>query len=263
MRSRKPVVVPVLVAALSLAASTSPAAAGSESGKDAAESPRWSLPPVELPGRPAHPVVACTPEELRRLREAYASKGPERAPVSAIVEEAERFLRRVPEFPPRGGQHNQWYQCDRCQIGLTTVDPTHHRCPECGTVYSGEPYDDVIFARVHHANLSGVSAAAWAFAITGEKRFAERARDVLLGYAVRYRSYPYHTAARERDPSRSRTGGRLFEQTLDEASSLAHDIAPAFDLIDAPDVLSDGDRASIREGLLLPMLEGIGKRGVC
>lgn len=227
----------------------------------------WQLPRVELPSPLRHPAVAGSPEELERLRVAYLSDGPEKAPVAAVVRDAERVLGRALEFPPRGGQHNQWYQCERCQLGLETVDPTHHRCPACATVYSGEPYDDVVFARVHHANLAGASAAAWAWAITGERRFAERAREVLLGYAERYRSYPYHSASRSKESWGTRSGGHLFEQTLTEAASLASHIAPAFDLlqgsvqgsVQGSEALSDADRAAIRQGLFLPMLESIAR----
>lgn len=225
----------------------------------------WGLPlqSTEAPSkRPldiqkSNPRVACTAGELQRLRQAYGSKGPERAVVTSVVESAERFLSSDLEFPPRGGQHNQWYQCDACQISLRTVDPTHHRCPKCGTVYSGEPYDDVIFSRVHSRNLRGAEQAAWAYAITGEARFAKRARQVLLGYAERYREYPYHSASRSLDGWGRRSGGHLYEQTLTEASALTRSVAPAYDLVRGCDVLSEDDRRRIDEGLLHPMLENI------
>ena len=96
-------------------------------------------------------------------------------------------------FLPRGGQHNQWYQCEKCQLGLRTIDSTHHQCPKCGTIYTGEPYDDVLFSRVHSRNLSGMHAAAWAWAITQDRKYAQHAARVLLGYAQRVSqlSLPY------------------------------------------------------------------------
>jgi hypothetical protein len=53
------------------------------------------------------------------------------------------------------------------------------------------------------------------------------------------------------------SGGHLFEQTLNEAASLASDIAPACDLI--WDALSDAERAALRDGLLVPMLKNMDK----
>ncbi len=210
---------------------------------------------VVLPER-GHPYLACTTRELGRLRQAYRGHGPEHDIVAARVKEAERFLDEPVVFPPRGGQHNQWYQCDKCEIALKTIDATHHQCPRCQSVYSGPPYDDVIFAHQHGRNLRRMVTAAWAYAISQDKRFAGYASKILLGYARRYEQYPYHSASLD---ARSRSGGHLFEQTLNEASCLATDIGPAYDLIHDSEALSAADHQTIRDGLLLPMLRNIGK----
>jgi hypothetical protein len=226
-------------------------ASGSQTGSIALGVPS----PVLLPER-GHPFLACTAEELGRLRQAYRGQGAERDIVAARVKEAERFVGEPVEFPPRGGQHNQWYQCDKCEIALRTIDATHHQCPKCGKVYSGPPYDDVIFSRQHSRNLQRMVTAAWAYAISEDKRFAEYAAKILLGYAQRYEQYPYHSASLD---ARSRSGGHLFEQTLNEAADLAGEIGPAYDLIHDSGVLSAADHQAIREGLLLPMLRNIDK----
>jgi hypothetical protein len=207
------------------------------------------------------PRVACTLDELSRLRAAYAGTGPAHDLVAARVEAAENALKQPVEFPPRGGQHNQWYQCDNCQMGLVTVDDTHHKCPKCGTVYSGPPYDDVIFSRKHYRNWSNARTAAWAYAITEDERFAQYTADVLLGYADRYLEYPYHDAHLGTGGT---GGGHILEQTLSEASMCAVQIAPAYDLVYESSVLSASDHAKIRDGLIVPMLESIdrNKRGV-
>ncbi len=206
-----------------------------------------------------HPVIACTPDEMSRLRAAYQGKDESHGPVADIVKSAEKALGQPIIFPPRGGQHNQWYQCDTCQIALKTVDATHHQCPKCKRVYEGEPYDDVVFSRVHNENLKRLYDTAWAYAVTEDMRFADFARQVLLGYADRYRQYPFHSGGRGQSNWDKTAGGHLFEQTLNEASSLATRIAPAYDLIyDAP-VMTSSDHERIREGLLIPMLENIDK----
>ncbi len=210
-----------------------------------------------LPDRD-HPHLACTAEELGRLRRAYRGQGAEYDVVAAYVKDAERFIDDPVDFPARGGQHNQWYQCDVCQMALKTVDATHHECPKCKKVYSGPPYDDVIFSRRHSRNLQQMLTAAWAYAISSDTRFAEYAAGVLLGYAERYADYPYHSASRETQSSWGRkAGGHLYEQTLTEASSLATCIGPAYDLIHDSGTLSATDHRKIREGLLLPMLRNI------
>lgn len=86
---------------------------------------------INLPNPQRWPSVACTSEELARLRQAYQVTGPERDVVARQVSSADEALKREVVFPPEGGQHNQWYQCDQCQLALETIDATHHRCPKC------------------------------------------------------------------------------------------------------------------------------------
>lgn len=208
----------------------------------------------------SHPHLACTAEELDRLRQAYRGQGPEHEVVADRVAEAGRFMAEPVNFPPRGGQHNQWYQCDACQVALRTVDATHHRCPKCGKVYSGPPYDDVIFSHEHSRNLQHAATAAWAYAISGDEKYAEYAKRVLLGYAERYSQYPYHDNSSKTDPAKmGKAGGHLFEQTLNEAASMATTIGPAYDLIHDCNVLSAQDHRKICDGLLLPVLRNIDK----
>jgi hypothetical protein len=58
-----------------------------------------------------YPSVACTPQELTRLRNAYQRSGPDHEVVARRVEQADAALKAEVVFPPEGGQHNQWYQC--------------------------------------------------------------------------------------------------------------------------------------------------------
>lgn len=212
---------------------------------------------VVLPDR-THPYLACTAEELARVRQAYRDQGSVHDVVAAMEKEASRFVEEPVVFPPRGGQHNQWYQCDDCEIALKTIDAARHQCPKCERVYSGPPYDDVIFSHQHSRNLRQMRTAAWAYAISGDKRFAEYAARILLGYAERYAQYPYHSNSSTQD-TKNRSGGHIFEQTLNEAVSLSTDIGPAYDLIHNSGVLSAADHKKIREGLILPMLQNLDK----
>ena len=223
----------------------------------AGASEKWRGPEIKLRSGAKHPLIACSPAELERLRAAFRGTGPAHDAVAGVVSGADAALKQPLTFPPRGGQHNQWYQCEKCQLGLRTIDDTHHECPRCKTVYTGEPYDDVIYEHQHGRNLHNARNAAWAYALTGERRYADYAARVLLGYAERYLKYPYHAANRKVDLWAGVSGGHLFEQTLNEAEALSMTIGPACDLI--WDALSEADRAAIRDGLLVPMLENIDK----
>lgn len=207
------------------------------------------------------PLVACTPIELERLRTAWQTgEGPTYDAVAHHVRRAEEALTREIEFPPEGGQHNQWYQCDACQLALVTIDDTHHRCPSCEKVYSGYPYDQVIYERRHYALQRDMASSAWAFALTGDEKYAQRARDILVGYGERYTTYPYHSANQgtRDEPVRAAGGGHVFEQSLNEAY-WTHDVASSYDLIRRSDVMSAADHETIREGLFQPLAASIYK----
>lgn len=214
----------------------------------------WVCPEARLPVDATHPVVTVSPGELTRLRAAYHDGV---KAVTEVVRSADRAIKQPLSFPPRGSQHNQWYQCERCETALKHLGDFKHQCPSCKTIYTGPPYDDVIFARQHAQNLRAMTDAAWAWALTGERRYADYSAAVLLGYAERYLLYPHHDN-RCRTPGAS-SGGHLEEQTLGEASDLVRYIGPAYDLIAESPSLTDEDRRAIVDKLIRPMLQNMDK----
>ncbi len=213
---------------------------------------------INLPDSPTHPYIACTTDELARLREAYQGNGPEHKVIASYIKTADKHVGSTIDFPPRGAQHNQWYQCEDCQFGLKTIDATHHQCPKCEKIYTGYPYDDVVFMKTHNNNFASALSTAWGYAITQDEKYAKHTANVLRGYAKRYRDYPYHcNKACKDDSNHSKSGGHIYEQTLNEASVFSSQIGPAYDLIYNSTHLSQDDHALIKEGLLLPMLTNL------
>lgn len=206
-----------------------------------------------------HPFLACSTGELARLKTVLRDRLPGCEILTNCIRQADDMLNQPLRFPPRGARHNQWYQCDRCQTALATVDDTHHRCPICKKIYSGPPYDDVIFGRQHGQNFGQMTACAWAYALTGKRAYAGRAAALLIGYAERYRKYPYRGTTRWNYFYNLVTGGRLYDQTLSEASALVYSLAPAYDLIHDSGVLTETDHKKIRNDLFEPMLVNIEK----
>ncbi len=224
-----------------------------------AQEQEWRAPGAEAiiaPARTGGPILACTRVELDRLRAALRGGGEGARIAKERVRQAREHLATPVEFPPRGGQHNQWYQCDACQIALETVDAGHHRCPECRKVHAGAPYDDVLFTQVHSRNQARALDAAWAFALTGEAAFGADAAAILLGYADRYESYPYHSnSAPGKRPAES--GGHLHSQTLTEASAFASQLAPAIDLVWPR--LDETQREHVLNHLVRPLVSNVAK----
>jgi hypothetical protein len=200
-----------------------------------------------------HPVVACTAAELDRLKKAYHGSGAEHQAIAKVIAAADAVIGKRIDFPPRGGQHARWYNCPKCEVRLTTVDPGHHKCGKCGTVYSGEPYDDVIFSDVHKRIMTEMTNAAWAYAVTGDKKYARFAAEVLLGYAERYLKYPFHNEYR--DTKKHPEGGHIMEQTLDEGEWLWRFVGTSYDLVH--DALSSEERKEIEQKFIVEMLKNV------
>ena len=115
---------------------------------------------------------------------AKAEKAPwARGALAGLMRDAEAALKAPLEIPDRGGQWPHWYSCKKDGVRLRTVSPTEHRCPRCGAVYHGDPYDAVVLYGVH-------------------MRYSRAVRD--LGLAYRFTGRAAVRGARPRDPARLR-----------------------------------------------------------
>ena len=167
-----------------------------------------------------------------------------------LIERARQELSRPLELPDRGGQWPHWYSCRRDGARLVTDSPTEHRCPVCGTVYRGEPYDSVVLYWTHMRYSRAVRDLGLAYRFTGDAAFARRAAEILIGYAERYRSYPLHNIHGE-----AKVGGaRVMAQTLDESVWL---IRVAFGYALVRDAIPEEARRRIEQDLLLASAETI------
>ncbi len=199
--------------------------------------------------------------EIKRIKDVWAKgQGDDYKVLAGIVRVAQKMEQKPLEFPARGGQHNQWYQCDKCEARLKMVTPTKHQCTVCGKIYSGFPYDDYIFARIHSKNFNKMLYCAKAYLITGDDKFAEFVKKVLIGYAERYEKYPHHS---NRTPAgvkkHSKAGAHIYEQTLNEAAVAASKIGPAYDMVRNSKVFTVQDKKNIKDKLILPMLHNMDK----
>ena len=220
--------------------------------------------PIVLPDSTTWPIVAATREELERLRTALLRSESGCTVVRKRIDQANIILQKTRQMtkvekliPPEGSQHIQWYNCRKCQLGLQAIDTMHHRCPQCGDLYSGYPYDNVLYKEQHKALALEAENCAWAFALTGNFAFARWVHDILVAYAKRYAFYPYHSQnmGTWTDPPHP-SGGHIFEQTLSEADWILK-ICNAYDLVRLADVFTDNDHRAIREDLLYKVYENL------
>lgn len=208
------------------------------------------------------PIIAATPAEMQRLKKAWNSSGTEHDLLAERFLRVDRSFSEGLIFPPEGGQHNQWYQCDSCQIGLSTIDAHHHQCPKCKKIYSGFPYDNVLLKTWHLRNIDLAKEAAWAWAVAGKKKYANLTAAILTGYAERYLEYPMVCSAvgnktvdvASEKRGKYKTAGHILPETLSEASSLVS-LSIAYDLVYT--YLTEQQRKQIESKLIKPMAENI------
>ncbi len=204
---------------------------------------------------PDHPRLLFSVQGIADLKQRI-QRPPWKAQWDAFQKRCERRLGEKIELPPRGGNWWHWYICPEHGARLRMGKPIgpwqwEHICPVDNAVLKSDPsqpstdYDGLGIQDVHDAYADEVRDAGILFQVTGDKRYAERARAILLAYAERYLSYPLHTTRGEARIG----GGRVGPQTLDESTWLIP-VCQGADLV--WDTLSESDRKAIADKLILP-----------
>lgn len=96
----------------------------------------------------------------------------------------------------------------------------------------------------HKRNYLTIQGAGALFRITGERRYADHVRDLLLAYAKLYPTLGDHPARA------NQTAGRLFWQSLNDSVFLVHAIQ-GYDAVRA--ALTPAERTTIETGAIRPM----------
>ncbi|MGN0778253.1 MAG: heparinase II/III family protein [Aristaeellaceae bacterium] len=180
-------------------------------------------------------------------REELRKRAQDRPDLVASMKASVKTLMEEPVLVPTSGIANWtlYYYCPHCSVQLTFDwrDGAHHRCPQCGEVFTGEPYDSSWWGLTNGRNYNGAVTMGWLYAMTGEKPYANKARDILAAYAKNYPNYEVHGNIPYNGP------GRSGAQTLDEAN-FQRNLAIAFDLV--RETLTDAEQTRMREDMFLP-----------
>lgn len=128
----------------------------------------------------------------------------------------EETVSKPADIPLLGGGWSHNYTCPDDGDRLTLIDRHHHRCPTCGQVWSGKPWDDVAVANEHWNYARACRNAAIVYGMDGNAEWAEWAKSVLMFYADHYEQYELH----DRHGGADYTAGKVMCQNLSEASWL-------------------------------------------
>jgi hypothetical protein len=148
-------------------------------------------------------------------------------------------------LPPEGGQWGAYYVCPYDNTYLTYTPPMTHTCPKCKRTFTGWPYDQVIYTRMHNDLSRYALTLAQTYLLNGDLKYANQCKEILLEYALNYKNYPVH----DKNNHRSDSGGRVLSQTLDESNWFMN-IAWAYEIIESSGVFTKDEIVTVERDLL-------------
>ncbi len=205
---------------------------------------------------PEHPRVLFNREGIDALRKRVEECEWAKKRWRTLLQNGAEWLNENIVLPPRGGNWYHYYACPEHGAALRTGKRIgewqwEHICPVDNKIFRSDPsrpeqdYDGCVLMGVHNQLASRLRDLGILYQVTGDQRYARKAREIAIFYAERYASYPLHTIRGEARIG----GGKVGPQTLDEAVWLIP-MAQGVDLI--RDILSDAERELLAQKLFLP-----------
>jgi hypothetical protein len=198
----------------------------------------------EGPSFPPHPRLATTAAELDKLKQSAVRK-------DQAVREADTLLRNPVRIPDGWGNWVFYYACPDDASPLEALNEKEHQCPRCKKVHKDERTVAAYRTLLHdHANAAALQLG-WAYALTGDERYAKEVRRILLKYADDYPGYPARKDRWDRTGFFAQLGGRRYSQSLDEAVGIIK-MAKAYDLTRSAPVWNEKDRQHVEKNFFRP-----------
>ncbi len=204
---------------------------------------------------PPHPRLLLDRHDIAALKQRTA-----RPAWAAYKASVDKGLSQPVDLPTRGGNWSHNYVCPKhgAHLRLGKRIGTwewEHRCPVGNHILRGDTreahldFDGNTIMGVHGDYAQLLRDAGVVFQVTGDRRYGEKAREILVAYAAKYLSYPLHD-----NYGRPKRGGRVASQSLSEASWLIS-VAQGADLI--WDTLTVEQRRLVEEKLFRPALNEV------
>ena len=206
---------------------------------------------------PPHPRLLLDKKGIAELKDRIATAPWAKTEWASLKAEADRTLNEPVNLPSRGGNWSHNYVCPihgtRLKLGKQ-IGPWQweHLCPTGPHILHGDPskatldFDGNAISGVHSERIREATDDGLLFQVTGDTRYAAKARAILLAYAEKYRSFPPRD-----NKGNPKIGGRVATQPLTEASWLMGAIQ-ASDLI--WDTMSQIEQKQMADGLFYPAL---------
>ncbi|MFH1539754.1 MAG: heparinase II/III family protein, partial [bacterium] len=195
--------------------------------------------------RATRPNLVLSPGDVERIRRNIEEVGWMKDYFEGLKAGVDGWIERGVDIPKKGGEWSQNYVSPNSgrELVYNRDEPHRHLDPGTGKYLEGEVFDGAWREIAHKENIEIALRAGLLYQLTGDIKYAEFARSILIRYAKSYDKYPPHGG-----PAGL---GRITAQSLGEARWLIG-AASAFDLIaDAP-CMTERDREGIINRLLLP-----------
>lgn len=224
---------------------------------------------AELGTLPPHPRLLFNAEGIDQLTKRIAH-APWDQSFRRLRAEMDAKLDEPIELPPRGGNWSHNYVCPEHGARLSRGERIgswqwEHTCPVGPHTLKGDPsqatldFDGNAISGFHGAYSNEIRELGVVYQLTGQSKYADRARKILLAYSDRYLTYPRHdnqgrpvTGRGLASGGNRSAGGRVTSQSLSEASWLIPVVQGA-DLI--WDTLSGEQRRAVEDKLFRPALD--------
>ncbi len=187
-----------------------------------------------------------TRQELDHLRE-KAKQYPD------IIDQMRRdaepvFIRNIEISKKHAATWGLFYYCPEhsVQLEFDIDNPTEHRCPVDGKIFTGEPYDGSWWCRRYGRYSAACLTMANLYLLTGERAYADKAVMILCEFAKAYSGFEIHGNI---PCNRS---GRIFAQAITD-SSFVRTMAIAYDSLES--AMTQEQRDLIRDSFFIPAAE--------
>lgn len=147
--------------------------------------------------------------------------------IEQIIQDNQVVLTSDTLVPPDArATWNLYYFCPTHGVRLSwdRDRPTEHVCPVDGEVLTGEPYDGAWWRWLNGLNSKACNDLGLLWHITQDRKYFEKVREILLGYAEYYPNYEEHGGIPYNGP------GKANAQTLCEANCNI-DFARGYDFV--------------------------------
>ena len=196
--------------------------------------------------RQARPFFfAYGPEGVARLRKDVAADAVLADKFRKLRERCDQSLAEPVEVPSRGGEWPNWYNCRKCASRLKEREKGVHVCPACGEVHRGVVYDDVVLFGVHQRLQRNIRELGYAYLVSGDRRYAERAKGLLLAYAKAIDTPGYRV--HDTQGGSSALGGNVYAEILVDSWWLV-DIIAGYDSV--AETMSEAERRLVEERVI-------------